>query len=388
MQKLLTTITLLILLSIIPTSFSYAQDDVKTELNAIENERTQRIEEMLLLNLPEISDNPNHIVTFKDPSGEGVFLEIDGQDFEKITSPYTLPSLSLGRHILTFKFTDKEKTEQTFEKIITIIPRPAVLNPPSVVDNEIKISGTAMANSEVEIFLSRDISNQKALAEVNEEGEWEHTFTEDIEKGIYTVIATTRRNGYSSYYSEPIVFEIGEDSHTVTSLQENEGGISFNLANLNPINYKDTLQILKNSPDLLIAFGILFLLGSIFAWFLIAIVTRISQKKSKKALKELLRQKNTQEPSSFKDKFEKSKEIPQQEEENEKEQDHEKKEEVEEKEDSKKKEEKDEDEDEEAKTLTKKEFLKKFKYFDPDDDKGNEKELKKKNIKISLTSKD
>ena len=418
MKKLLTIITILILWFSFSSNVLIAED-VREELDAIERERIQKIEEQLLLNLPEISDNPNHIITFKDPSEQGVFLEIDGQEFEEITSPYTLPSLSLGRHVLVFKFTDQQGTEQTFERTITIIPRPAVLNPPAIVENEIKISGTAMANSEVEIFLSRDISNQKALVEVDANGEWEHIFTEDIEEGIYTALATTRRNGFSSYYSEPIVFEIGADSETITPVQQRAEGTSFSFSDFDITDYRGILQTLRNNPDLLIAFGSFFLLGILLAWIALSIISKITQKKTKKVLQDLLKKKEeeVEKVSSLREKFENSKgeEDNEKEEKQEKKEKDEKKEKEEEKKKEKKKEkkeekkkeeeeekeeekeevveeekekEKEEDDDEEAKTLTKKEFMEKFKELDPDDEEGNEKDLKKKNIKISLTSKD
>ncbi len=411
MQKLLTIILAFLTiftLSLVPTH----AEDVREELNAIEDERTERIENLLLLNIPEISDNPNHIVTFKDPSGNGVFLEINGEGFEEISSPYTLPSLSLGRHILTFKFADEQETEQTFEKTITIIPRPPVLNPPTIENNEITISGTAMTNSEIEIFLSREIFNQKALVDVNKDGEWSNIFSENIEEGIYTAIATTKRNGYSSYYSEPIVFEIGADSEKITPIQKTHNGVSFSFRDFDLADYRNTLGILRNNTDLLIAFGFFFVFGVMLTWILTVIIAKRNQKKSKKVLQELLRKK--EEPTSLKDKFEKSKKtkleketdvIEEKEEGEEKEEKEEKKKKKikkplkkknmkKEKEEDKKvdeeekKEVEEEDEDEESKTLTKEEFLKRFQDFDPDDEDGEEKDLKKKSIKISLTSKD
>lgn len=404
-------------------------EEVQERLETIETEREERMEEMLLLSIPEISDNPNHIITFQDPSGEGVFLEIDGGDFEEIESPYTLPSLSLGRHFLTFKFTDEQGTEHMLERRFTVIPRPPTINPPTIVENEINIGGTATANSEVEIFLSREMYNEKAIAEVNSEGEWEHKFTENIEEGLYTIISITRRNGYSSKYSEPIVFTVGEDKQTIVPVQ---GGneISFSFANLDFENYRNTLAMLRNNTDLLIAFGVFFILGAIFAWIIISILYKISQRKSKKVLQELLRKKDKQaeEIVSLKDKFEKTKEEPKEdppedeeveeekeEEEKEEEEKAEKKEKpkkkVKEKEEKKedkveeenKDEEENEDEsvdeeeeveeekdeaEEEARKLTKEEFMKKFSEFDPDDDEGKEKKMSKKKLKISLTSKD
>ncbi len=336
-----------------------AQEGVKEELTIIENERTQKVEQALLLNLPEISDNPNHIITFKDPSGKGVSLEIDGQGFETIKSPHTLPSLGLGKHILTFKFADEEGTEQILERNFTVIPRPPVLNPPTIVDNEIKISGSAISNAQIEVFLSKEIVNQKDFVKTDENGNWEIVFSENIEEGIYTVIASVRRNGFSSNYSEPVVFNVGQDQET-TIVEKEIAGIAFSFQEA-----KD-FEKLKQNPELLIAFGAFFTLGALLSTIVISLVGRLGQKKSKKVLQELLK-KNTdgKETSSFKEKFEQNKKV------------EENTEEVEEVESEIEQ----EDEQEDVKTLTKEEFMKKFEEFDPDDDEGKEKK-----VKVSLTS--
>ncbi len=380
-------VTLFFLL-LTPLLTTHSQEDVKNELTEIENERNQRVEEQLLLNLPEISDNPNHIITFKDPSGNGIFLEIDGQEFVEIKSPFTLPSLGLGKHILTFKFSDEQKTEQILERAFTVIPRPPVLNPPSIVDNEVIISGTSISNSKVDIFLSRDIYNEKVQTETNGDGDWEYIFTENIEEGIYTIIATTRKNGLASNSSEAIVFTVGDDTTTpITEIKTQ--GIQFNFKDIDFSNYKNIVQILKTNTDLSIALGIVFLLGVTFAWLLISVIQRIGQGKSKKVLRELLKNKTAQESGSLKEKFENSKKPKEEEKEVEVEVEVEEEAVEEEKKEEEVEEEVQEDEEEEAKSLTKDEFLKNFKDFDPDDEEGEEKDLKKKkkNFKISLTSK-
>ncbi len=387
MQKLFKKLLLVLCLTTIflPLDNIFSQEDVREELNVIENERNQRVEEQLLLNLPEISDNPNHIITFKDPSGNGVSLEIDGQGFTEISSPHTLPSLGLGKHILTFKFSDEQKTEQILERSFTIIPRPPVINPPSIVENEIIISGTSISNAKVDLFLTRDIHNQKAQTETDENGKWEYTFSENIDEGIYTIIATTRRNGISSNYSEPIVFNVGDENVTVVE-ETKEGELYFSFGKIDFSNFQDISKILKTNPDLPITLGIFFVLGGLLTWLVISIVQRISQGKSKKVLRELLKNKTSDDGGSLREKFEKSK--PEEKEEVVQELAEEIAEELETK-DPKEIREEEEEREEEAKSITKDEFLKNFKDFDPDDDKGEEKEIKKKkNIKISLTSKD
>jgi hypothetical protein len=357
-----------------------AQDDVRGELNEIENDRASRIESQLLLNVPEISDNPNHIITFQDPSGKGVFLEIDAQGFNQISSPYTLPSLGLGKHILTFKFTDNQDTEQIVEKTFTVIPRAPVINPPKISENQVTVTGTAIPSSKVNIFLSKDTFNKQVLTDVDEAGNWEYIFDEEIEQGTYTLVALTRRNGYASYFSEPIVFTVDNESFS-GNIKDAPIGIAFSFKDIDFSNPSSILDIFKKNTDLIIVFASLFFFGLILGFVIIYFAGKVSQKKSKRVLQELLKQR-VDVGISLKDRFEKSKEEPKKEEE-EKKVEKKEKEKVEEKEEKK---EEVEDEDD-AVAITKEEFLKRFKDHDPDDDEGNEKKGKK-NIKISLTSKD
>jgi hypothetical protein len=363
------TILVLIVFFLLPVLQINAQDDIKGELNEIQEERAQRIESQLLLNVPEITDNPNHIISFQDPSGKGVFLEIDAQGFNPITSPYTLPSLGLGRHILTFKFTDNQETEQTIEKTFTIIPRAPILNPPTISQNKVTVTGTAIQNSKIDLFLSKDTFNTQALVDVDETGNWEYTFDDEIEQGTYTLIALTRRNGLSSYLSEPIVFTIEDEDLVSNNLIAKPSAITFSFKDIDFSNPNSIFTIFKENIDLLISFLVFFFFGLILGLIIIYFASKVSQKKSKRVLQELLKHK-IDEGASLKEKFENSKEEKEEKKEVEKEDD--------------KNEEKDEDD---AVAITKEEFLKRFKNHDPDDDDGNEKK-QKKSIKISLTSKD
>ena len=98
-------------------------------------------------------------------------LEIDGQGFKTIESPYTLPSLGIGDHVLTFRFTDEEETRQTLEKTLVVIPRPPVINAPETVSStQITLNGTALVGSVVDIFLAGGAVNIKATTQVEEDG--------------------------------------------------------------------------------------------------------------------------------------------------------------------------------------------------------------------------
>jgi hypothetical protein len=412
-------------------------EDVRGTLDNIEAERREKIEQEILLDLPEISDNPNHIITFKDPSGNGVQLEIDGQGFKKIESPYTLPSLGLGRHTLIFKFTDKEETQKTLERSLTIIPRAPIIKPPEINGEDIKVNGTAMPNSEVNLFLTNKTINKEGTTNVTPEGNWEYTFNNEIKEGTYTVIGVTRSRGFASHYSEPLVFSVGEDKKVENPSEEES--IFFSFGQLNLRQPREAFGTLLENRDLLIAFVVFLAVGFLGGLFLISIINRISHNRSKKTLKEIIEQKNNPEivtPLSFKDRLsglrkrdikdaeeEIAEEIREElEEEEEKEEQakedlekkfleeeveveekgvEEKNEEEEQKEEERKssltkkinpvKEEEEEketekDKEEEAPSISREEFLEKYKDFDPDDEDGIEKQ--NRNIKISLTSKD
>ncbi len=299
-MKFLKIITLITIIVISITKVTYAETDVRGELDSIEGERKQKVEQQLLLDLPEISDNPNHIVTFRDPSGTGIQLEIDGKGFNEITSPYTLPSLGLGRHTLTFKFKDEENTEQILERTITIIPRAPIVNTPEISENEIKITGTAMPKSEIEIFLTNNKENKTHTVVSNEQGDWEWVFDKEEKKGSHTLIALTRSRGFASKYSEPLVFNI--DNNIKEKIVEEENNFVFSFKELNYSN------IISNR-ELLITLIITNISGLIIGYLFFTLISNFSQKKSKQTLREILKKKDVNNTSLLKDKLEKENKV-------------------------------------------------------------------------------
>ena len=163
MRKILFTTLLLLAFPIIV----HAQQDTTTEELAItsnevkaaeieeleqqDEERTQEIANLLGFVLPEYTDNPSYVITFKDPSpdSQGVEADIDGGSFKKISSPYTLPALSIGQHTIKFRFYDKDSNVQLLEYTLVIIPRTPIISSPDLKEDSITISGTALANSEI-----------------------------------------------------------------------------------------------------------------------------------------------------------------------------------------------------------------------------------------------
>ena len=129
---------LLLLITILPLPL-HAQEDTKIselvatnqevkaseieELEKQEEERTQQIANLLGFILPEYTDNPSYVITFKDPSPEknGVEIELDGKPFTEINSPYTFPALSIGKHTIKFRFYDKDSNVQLLNYDFTVI---------------------------------------------------------------------------------------------------------------------------------------------------------------------------------------------------------------------------------------------------------------------------
>lgn len=252
MKKLLTAI--FISLFLITPAFILAQDETAAPeetadiLLTIEEERTQKLEEQLFLTLPLETDNPNHVITFKDPSAEavGIKMEVDGQGFAKITSPYSLPSLGIGEHTLTFRFTDTEDTVQTLEKKLTVVPRPPTINPPTEIEsNSITFTGKALAGSQVQLYLAGDTHNAFALVEVEDTGDWTYIMEEEYKATVYTLVGVTKKDGFGSAFSEAVVFEIGEDQ--ALGIDE-DSDIMFSFAALSG---ESLMEVAKANPDLL-----------------------------------------------------------------------------------------------------------------------------------------
>ena len=350
--------------------------DEREELDQIEAEREEDFLKQLELDIPKITDNPSHLITFVDPSdtSEGVQLEIDEKGFELIRSPYSLPALRIGIHTLTFKFVDSLGSTQIVEKEIIVIPRPPIINSPSFGEDSMIISGTGLADSQLILILSSSKNLDTFETEINKEGTWniEIDLTA-LPEGLYTFSAYTRRNGYASDLAESVTFEQGNSqNHTLfQGNKENDIYFSFGAITLNNIK-----QIILSNSDLLLLILITFTLGFLLSWVLNVILRNSSEKKVIEELEEKMNNNGKKEKEekgmTLKEKLsKKGKKVEEEKEDKE----------VEVKEEEKKKEKKAKKEE---KIVTKIDFLKDFKTFDPDDEKGREKE---KIIDIEITSK-
>jgi hypothetical protein len=374
MKKIIVLITILFLFPINAYAQSNTQaDQIQGVLTSIEEERSKKLKEELGVVIPLETDNPNHIITFKDPSGKGVKIELDGQGFKAIKSPYTLPSIGIGSHVLTFGYTDQQGAAKTLETELVVVPRPPVINAPEIISKgEFLVKGTSLASSSVEIFISGDTLHFKGITEVGADGSWSYRFKENFKYTVYTIIARTKKNGFSSSISEPIVFEMtnSEKPGVVTNITR---PIYFDFREFNPGN---VLSNLKNNPHILLLIGLSAILGGLITWGIESISSRKVNKTAEGKFIKLLNEKgnvkdnksvnkkgnDVKEKSSsltLKEKFQNAgfkmpiAEI-------------------------------------KEKEITKQEFLEAYKEQDPDNAKGVEKKdepkIEKKKVAVSLTS--
>ena len=350
--------------------------DEREELDQIEAEREEDFLKQLELDIPKITDNPSHLITFVDPSdtSEGVQLEIDEKGFELIRSPYSLPALRIGIHTLTFKFVDSLGSTQIVEKEIIVIPRPPIINSPSFGEESMIISGTGLADSQLILILSSSKNLDTFETEINKEGTWDIEIDlTALPEGLYTFSAYTRRNGYASDLAESVTFEQGNSQNHTLFQGNKENDIYFSFGAITLDNIK---QIILSNSDLLLLILITFTLGFLLSWVLNVILRNSTEKKVIEELEEKMNNNGKKEKEekgmTLKEKLsKKGKKVEEEKEDKE----------VEVKEEEKKKEKKAKKEE---KIVTKIDFLKDFKTFDPDDEKGREKE---KIIDIEITSK-
>lgn len=374
-----------------------------------EEKRLENIENELGISIPEYTDNPSHIIVFKDPSEDkvGVELDIDESGYKDINSPYSLPSLGIGKHKLKFRFVDSIGATKVVEYDLVVIPRPPILKAPTFQENNLVLSGTGLANSEVVVTVSVGASNYTQITDIDSEGNWNASISPDsIINGIYTVFAYTRKSGYASNPSEPAVMEYGSEG-----VIENSGKNKRVYFDFSEIEFDNIPNIISENPDLLITVASSLILGGLIASLVFLLLKRTSERKDEQEVSEKINGKPKEEKTLMEmfgeeeknDNKKKKKKVK-------KEKNKEKnrkgllfwknkdkgnnKKKVEKKED-KKTDKKDKNDDKKKKvkekTFTKRDFLKDFKKFDPDTEEGKENkqptEKEKKDLIVTLTSK-
>jgi hypothetical protein len=206
---------------------------------------------------------------------------------------------------------------------------------------------------------------------IDSESNWEIQIDrEELREGIFTFTAFTRRYGYSSDLAEPTTFEVG-DSNKLTFDNGKEIYFSFS-----DISIDDIGNILSNNIDLGLLVGGSFILGFLISLLIFSLIRSSIDNKTVKIFEEKIKNGDKKKELTLKEKLSQKQEGQEK---------REKQTEKEEKKDKKKKKKKEvkKGKDKTEKILTKVDFLKDYKKFDPDDKQGEEKD----NIEVKVTSK-
>lgn len=343
----------------------YGSTNETTTTTASTQQTTTESDNALKLNIPSQTDNPSTIVTFINPSKDNaiVQLEIDSKGFVDITSPYTFPALSIGKHTLEFKYQDENASTQSYETSIIVIPRAPIFNTPVIGTENVTVAGTGLANSEIIVLLSSGSSVFTKTAVINGDGKWSIDFLkEELTKDVYSLNAYTRRYGYASNLSETTKFTL--DSQASVS---NTSIASFNIKD---ITFESAENWIVSNQNYLITALVALVLGVALGISFVTKKKQNSEKRVEKKVAEKFVSTDSKEKGvTLREKLmgmEKSSEKvePQKVDE---------KLEVEEK-----------TVEDQEKVVNKIDFLKDFKDFDPDNAKGEEQQS---SVKVDLTSK-
>lgn len=374
MKKLLVLITILIislsLTSPVLATIDTAVSDVLGSTTETESSNPLEVattsNNALKVEIPAQTDNPSTIITFTNPSTDNavVQLEMDSKGYVDITSPYTLPALSIGKHALSFKFQDENGSTQLYDTSIIIIPRAPILGTPVIGTESVTISGTGLANSEVIVLLSSGSTVLTQTAIIDGDGKWTMAFSKsEFGNDIFSLNAYTRRYGYASNLSETTKFTLDKQTTISNGLEK-----SFDLRNITIDGIKN--WIVTNQIYLIIA-GSSFLMGIMLGIFF----TSQKKQKSERVVEKKVAEKFVKTDSkdsgvTLREKLMGTAKPAEQK--------------VEEKKGEEKRIEVETEKKEEERVMNKMDFLKDFKNFDPDNSKGEE---KASSVEVSLTSK-
>ncbi len=195
-------------------------DEVAQLVDDLEAERTQQLEDALQLQVPAETDDPSYELTFVEPTSSGVEIQVDGGGFTKQSSPYQLPALAIGKHVINFKFKDASDVSQNLEESIIVIPRP-----PQMATNQVsefiaggsyEFSGTALPKSTL-IYIVSSGNVTSGQTEVDADGNWSLELT-DLDNGDHSITCFVRKDGYASNFSETFLFSIKNAASTTLTV--------------------------------------------------------------------------------------------------------------------------------------------------------------------------
>ncbi|MFH1547450.1 MAG: hypothetical protein ABIC57_03105 [bacterium] len=222
--------TVFLFLSVFSINPVFAVDtDLNTQVEEEEEARKDAFRTYLGLDLPIETDNPNFQIEFTEPEDTDVEIKIDSGDYSAKKSPYTLPSVSIGKHAITFKFEDEDGVEQTLAEVLIVLPRSPIFSETEELSFDtgisVSFSGTALPNSSVVFLISSDLTMQIVTADAD--GNWTLNVSEELTEGSHQIVGFVRKDGYASDFSDPITFYVG--TSTESSLEVGESDSPFNI---------------------------------------------------------------------------------------------------------------------------------------------------------------
>ncbi len=244
-----------------------SQEQVDSVVDDIENDRREKLRGQIGLEVPKETDNPNLPITFSNPSNEAFEIQVDGGGFSPVISPYSLPALSIGEHVLNFRFVDTEGISQNLEETIVVIPRAPVwsegLKKEYNGDDTLSFEGTALPNSRIVLLAGSSL--QSVVVDSDTEGKWKASIDNTFDSGSYTAVAFVRKSGYSSNFSEPFVFSVGKVSGVSVEGESGDTRAEDDIDYLfGYIPYTEQTYVYVISIVGLVAVIVLFVLSAIF----------------------------------------------------------------------------------------------------------------------------
>jgi hypothetical protein len=186
--------------------------------------------------------------------------------------------------------------------------------------------------------------------------------TKDLTESVFTISAYTRKYGYASNLAESVTFELGNHANTINTIGDTDG---FNIKDL---TFSDVTNFVTENKFYFITGGTAFVLGIFAAWIISSIYLKKKEDKTVAVLsKKVIVEKDGKTEMTLKERLTQTQPA------------------VEKVVEEKKTEEIKPITPE--KNFTKMDFLRDFRKFDPDNDKGKENKVKENDLPVTLTSK-
>lgn len=217
--------------SIFATPSVYAESETTTETTEeTPDDRIQKHLSTLGMQIPEITDNPSLPITFTPVKEETIELQIDGAGYNAIRSPYTFSSLAIGKHALDFRYKDSSGITQTFSLDLVVIPRIARLGTQQLwfkAEDKVILSGSALPNSSVDLWILGNNEIIVRKTDVNTEGDWTIDLTDTLTCGDYKISIVVKKDGLASDSTTPVNISYCSDTQPTEDSGNNDQTFSF-----------------------------------------------------------------------------------------------------------------------------------------------------------------